>query len=90
MGEIGWCFNPVYGGRGFATEAEAALLQLAFGHYNMHRVKAQMDARNNGSAGLCEQLGMTREAHLRQDWWSKGEWTDTFAYAALAAEYKAR
>jgi RimJ/RimL family protein N-acetyltransferase len=90
MGEIGWCFNPAYGGRGFATEAAAALLHLAFEHYNMHRVKAQMDARNTGSARLCERLGMTKEAHLRQDWWSKGEWTDTFVYAVLAAEWKPR
>lgn len=87
MGEIGWSFNPAYGGRGFATEAAAVLLQLAFEHYNMHRVKAQMDARNTGSARLCERLGMTKEAHLRQDWWSKGEWTDTFVYAVLAAEW---
>lgn len=87
IGEIGWCFDPSYAGRGFATEAAAALLDLAFEHYGMHRVKAQMDARNTGSARLCERLGMTKEAHLRQDWWSKGEWTDTFVYAVLAAEW---
>ncbi len=81
VGEIGWCFNPAYGGRGFATEAATALLHVAFEHYDMHRVQAQMDARNTGSARLCERLGMTKEAHLRQDWWSKGEWTDTFVYA---------
>lgn len=90
IGEIGWSFNPAYGGRGFATEAAAALLHLAFEHYNMHRVKAQMDARNTDSARLCERLGMTKEAHLRQDWWSKGEWTDTFVYAVLAAEWEPR
>jgi len=33
---------------------------------------------------------VTKEAHLRQDWWSKGEWTDTFVYAVLAAEGKPR
>lgn len=90
IGEIGWSFNPDYAGRGFATEAAAAVLHLAFEHYNMHRVKAQMDARNSRSARLCERLGMTKEAHLRQDWWSKGEWTDTFVYAVLAAEWNPR
>lgn len=88
MGEIGWCFHPDYAGRGFATEASAALLDLAFEHYEMHRVKAQMDARNTGSARVCERLGMTKEAHLRQDWWSKGEWTDTLVYAVLADEWE--
>ncbi len=87
VGEIGWTLHPDRGGRGFATEAARALLDLAFGHYRLHRVKAQLDARNTGSARLCERLGMTREAHLRQDWWSKGEWTDTLVYGLLADEW---
>jgi RimJ/RimL family protein N-acetyltransferase len=90
IGEIGWCFDPSFSGRGFATEAAAALLDLAFEHYGMHRVMAQMDARNTSSARLCERLGMTKEAHLRQDWWSKGEWTDTYVYAMLAPEWESR
>ncbi len=90
IGEVGWCFQPSHAGRGFATEAAAALLDLAFGHYRLHRVMAQMDARNTSSARLCERLGMTREAHLRQDWWSKGEWTDTYVYAMLLTEWTPR
>lgn len=89
-GQIGWCFHPDYAGRGFATGAAAALLDLAFQHYEMRRVTAQMDARNTSSARLCERLGMTREAHFRQDWWSEGGWTDTFGYAVLTAEWKSR
>ena len=50
-------------------------------------MKAQLDARNTASARLCERLGMTLEAHLRQDWWSKGEWTDTLVYGLLADEW---
>jgi len=30
---------------------------------------------------------MVREAHLRQDWWSKGEWTDTLIYSVLVEEW---
>ena len=29
---------------------------------------------------------MTREAHLRRDWWNKGEWTDTFVYSLLDSD----
>jgi aminoglycoside 6'-N-acetyltransferase len=89
IGEIGWVLHPLHAGRGFATEAAAALLALAFQHYGLHRVKAQLDARNTASARLCERLGMVKEAHLRQDWWSKGEWTDTLVYGLLADEWKA-
>jgi aminoglycoside 6'-N-acetyltransferase len=85
--EIGWVLDPAYGGRGYATEAVRAVLGLAFGAYGMHRVHAQLDARNTASERLCERVGMKREAHLREDWWSKGEWTDTFVYGILAREW---
>jgi RimJ/RimL family protein N-acetyltransferase len=87
-GEVGWAFNPRYTGRGFATEALRSLLGIAFDRYRMHRVVAQLDARNNRSAALCERVGMKREGHLRADWWSKGEWTDTLVYGMLEREWK--
>jgi RimJ/RimL family protein N-acetyltransferase len=87
-GEVGWAFNPKFTGRGFATEALRSLLGIAFDHYRMHRVVAQLDARNDRSALLCERVGMKREGHLRSDWWSKGEWTDTLVYGMLAREWQ--
>lgn len=86
IAEIGWVMDPAYGGKGLATEAVQAVLALGFEHYGLHRVAAQMDARNTASARLAERAGMQREAHLRQDWWSKDEWTDTLIYGALACD----
>jgi RimJ/RimL family protein N-acetyltransferase len=31
---------------------------------------------------------MRREAHKRRDYWSKGEWTDSFEYAVLGDEWR--
>ncbi|WP_106265439.1 MULTISPECIES: GNAT family N-acetyltransferase [Isoptericola] len=87
-GEVGWAFHPEHGGRGFATEALRSLLGIAFDRYRMHRVVAQLDARNEASARLCERVGMVREGKLRADWWSKGEWTDTLVYGMLAREWQ--
>lgn len=84
--EIGWVLDPAAGGRGYATEAAAEVLRIAFDHYGLHRVVAQLDARNTASARLAERVGMHQEAHLRQDWWSKGEWTDTLVYARLGTD----
>lgn len=86
VAELGWVLHPAAQGKGYTTEAVRAVLALAFDHYRMHRVKAQLDARNEASARMCERLGMTKEAHLRQGWWSKGEWTDTLVYGLLATE----
>lgn len=87
VAEIGWVLDPAYGGQGLATEAVSTVLDLAFRHHALHRVAAQMDARNTSSARLAQRVGMQHEAHLRQAWWSKGEWTDTLIYGALAADY---
>ena len=84
--EVGWVFHPDDAGRGFATEAAAAVLDHAFDHHGVHRVVAELDARNLASAALCERLGMRHEATHRQDLFSKGEWTDTLVYAALASD----
>lgn len=86
VAEIGWVLHPDFAGQGFATEAVGALLNVAFEWYSLHRVAAQMDARNLASGKLCERLGMKKEAYLRQNWWSKGEWTDTVIYAVLATD----
>lgn len=85
-GEMGWVFHPDVAGCGFATEAAVAVLEVGFGRYGMHRIVAQLDARNIASAALCERLGMQLETRGRQDWWSKGEWSDSLVYAALATD----
>jgi RimJ/RimL family protein N-acetyltransferase len=86
IAEIGWVLDPAHGGRGLASEAVEAVLGLAFDHYGVHPVAAQMDARNLTSAGLARRVGMRQEAHLRQDWWVKGEWTDTLVFGMLAGD----
>ena len=86
QGDIGWVLNPAHRGQGFASEAVRAVLALGFDHYHLHRITAQMDARNSGSAALTKRVGLRLEAHHVQNWFSKGEWTDTLVYARLASE----
>lgn len=77
-------------GRGYGTEALAALLDYLLIDRGKHRVTADCDARNGASANLLERVGMRREAHhLRSSWW-KGEWTDEYVYAVLAEDWSAR
>lgn len=86
VAEVGWVLDPAYGGRGLAAEAVGAVLAAGFERHGLHRVTAQMDARNTASAALATRVGMRQEAHFRQDWWSKGEWTDTLVFAVLARD----
>lgn len=89
-GEMGWALHPDTVGHGYATEAVRALIRIAFETYGMRRLIAQLDPRNAPSARLCERVGMKREAHLREDYWSKGEWSDTLIYGLLAQEWQNR
>ena len=88
--ELGWTVDPEHGGSGYATEAVSAGLRIAFGQDDVHRVVAQMDARNTSSARLATRVGMRQEAHHRQDFWTKGEWTDSLVFAVLAGEHPPR
>lgn len=89
-GEIGYVFSPAYSGRGFAAEAVHAGLHLAFDELGLHRVIARIDARNSASARLASRLGMRQEAHLRENEWFKGEWTDEIDFAMLTQEWASR
>jgi RimJ/RimL family protein N-acetyltransferase len=86
-GEIGWTMHPDHTGRGYATEAARAVLDLAFGTLGLHRVFAELDVRNDASIGMCRRLGMREEAHFVRDMMFKGEWADTGVHAILAQEW---
>jgi RimJ/RimL family protein N-acetyltransferase len=92
-GEIGYVFHPDVAGQGYAAEACAAVLDLAFDKsagLGLHRVVARMDARNSASERLVSRLGMRREARHRGCEMFKGAWTDIVVYALLDYEWHAR
>lgn len=88
QGEIGFILHPNHHGRGYGGEAAIVLLRLGFDGLDLHRIIGRCDARNADSARLMERIGMRREAHLRENEFLRGEWTDAFVYAMLAAEWK--
>jgi RimJ/RimL family protein N-acetyltransferase len=92
-GEIGYAFHPDVTGHGYATEACATMLDLAFDKTDglgLHRVGAMMDARNTESARLAARLGMRQEAYFRASEMFKGAWADVISYAMLDDEWQAR
>ncbi len=88
--EIGYKFLPDSRGHGYATEAAAAMVDLAFTVLRAHRVCGRLDGRNDASARLLARLGMRDEAHLVHNEWVKGEWADEVVFGVLAEEWSAR
>ncbi|MDN5669844.1 MAG: GNAT family N-acetyltransferase [Renibacterium salmoninarum] len=89
-GEIGYVFHPEATGRGHASEACSALLNLAFGELGLHRVIARINGGNHASAKLAERLGMRHEASHLSSLRFKGAWADLEIYAILAEEWRLR
>ena len=90
QGEIGYIFHPDAGGRGYATEAVAALLDFGFAECGFHRLFARLDPENRGSVGVVERLGLRCEAHFRQNDRFAGRWGDEMVYAVLRGEWEER
>jgi RimJ/RimL family protein N-acetyltransferase len=85
--EIGFTLATPYQKMGLATEAVRGVLDRLFRLQGLHKVTGECDARNVASAALMERLGFTREGHLRQQTYIKGEWTDDLIYGLLATEW---
>lgn len=87
QGEIGFVFHPDHHGHGYAVEASRPLFDLGFRSLGLHRIVGRSDGRNSASQKVMEKLGMRREAHLVENEFVKGEWTDEVIWAILATEW---
>lgn len=84
--EIGFVFNPKFSKKGYAKESVRAVIEELFNKYRIHRIQANLDARNIASSALCNNIGMRKEAHFIKDYWNKGEWTDSYVYGMLFSD----
>lgn len=88
--EIGWSLAPGAQGRGYATEAAAELLRVAFEDLGLRRVTASCFADNTPSWKVMERLGMRRELATTAEALHRSRgWLDGYAYAILADEWRA-
>lgn len=78
-------------GRGLATEALGAMLDIAFAKppvgLGLHRVQANIIPENARSIALAERCGMRREGLARAMLKIAGQWRDHCMYAKLSEEH---
>jgi len=88
---IGWSVSVEHVGRGLATEAVHALLDLAFANpssgLGLHRVQANIIPRNAPSLRVAEKCGFRREGLARSYLRIAGAWEDHLMFAKLAEEH---
>ena len=87
QGEVGYIIHPDHQGRGYATETTVALLEIAFGEVELHRVCGRFEPRNIASGRVLERAGMRREATLVENEWIRGEWQSEGICGVLRSEW---
>ncbi|WP_077033029.1 GNAT family N-acetyltransferase [Pelomonas sp. KK5] len=89
--EIGYVLGRAAWGRGLMHEALTALVGFGFGPVmDLHRIEADIDPRNEGSAKTLERLGFMREGLLRERWIVSGEVSDSALYGLLRSDWARR
>lgn len=83
---LGYWVRRTSWGKGYATEAGAALLRHAFGDLQLNRVEALVALENAASHRVVEKLGFTREGVARGIERISGEHLDHVQYSLLAAD----
>jgi RimJ/RimL family protein N-acetyltransferase len=87
--EVGFALGREHWGQGYAREALTALLDFAFGEWDLHRLEADADPRNAASIRALERLGFQREGYLRERWHVGGEIQDAVFLGLLQREWEA-
>lgn len=87
--EIGYLLAREHGGRGYAREAVAAVLDRLFAGESQRRVMADADPENAASLRLLEALGFRREGLLRAEWETHIGVRDSVILGLLADEWRA-
>lgn len=87
---IGYIQHRDHWGRGYATEATAALVAFGFEQLGLHRIWSDCVVENQASAHVMEKCGLRREGCLRHHSIKAGAWRDHLVYAVLEGEFRAR
>ena len=90
--EIGWTLHWDFWRRSYGTEMGETMLRLGFEGLKLRRIIAGCNARNQGSYGVMEKIGMRREAHFIKAQQGNSalqyKWCDRYQYAMLKEEWR--
>ncbi len=91
---VGWQFNKIVEGKGYASEAVRAYLTYLFKDKNARRIYAYVEDTNLRSQNLCERLGMRKEGCFKEfisftnDQNGTPLYENTMQYAILKKEWR--
>ena len=87
MASAGVRIAPACQGKGYGTEALAAMTEFCFTHTELQRIQAEADVRNMPSQRMLEKCGYIREGRIRQGK-MVNTWCDYYIYGILASDLR--
>jgi aminoglycoside 6'-N-acetyltransferase len=87
--EIGYTLDASARGRGYATEAAAAMIDHLVDITGVHRIEASTHPDNVASNRVLERLGFTLEGVKRESYWVEDIVTDDAIWGLLARDWRA-
>nr|WP_315029308.1 GNAT family protein [uncultured Chryseobacterium sp.] len=85
--ELGITLDKSFQGRGYASEALKAVIDLLFNEFHKHRITASIDPDNADSDKLMKRIGLRKEGHFVKSLFWKNNWVDDVIYAVLREEW---
>jgi [ribosomal protein S5]-alanine N-acetyltransferase len=85
MGSVGYWVDEARCGRGLATAALAAVVDISFGDLGLHRLEAGTLPDNVPSQRVLEKNGFERFGYAKQLLLIAGEWRDHVLYERVKA-----
>ena len=84
--ELGYWLGVPFWGRGYATEAAAALVDYGFRGLILHKITASHFARNPASGRVMQKIGMTQEGLLHAHVLKDGAYEDPVVYGLVRGD----
>jgi [ribosomal protein S5]-alanine N-acetyltransferase len=88
--EVGYAiYDDADKGKGYMTEALAAIIDFGFMHMRLNRIEAFVGTNNEPSLKLLARFGFVREGVLRSHYFKNNRMEDSVCFSLLQSEYVA-
>ena len=81
--EIGYLLHPDHWRKGIIKEAINSVVDYGFKVLELHSIEASLNPGNIASSAALESTGFKKEGHLKENFYFKGEFSDTLIYSIL-------
>lgn len=84
--EVGYSLNRTFHRKGLMREALIGVIRYGFQEMQLHTIEAIIDAENEASGALLENVGFKQEAYFREDFLHNGEYRNSVHYGLLHSD----